>query len=245
MKNQMKNITITALALLAALAIITGCSTTPTALDRTVATVQTNYLPTLALQTNVVTLVQTNVVIQTVTVTNAVGVPVPIFTTNANTITTYQTNVVLTTNQVPTYSLTPSPTATGVATLAGSATNWFAPGTGGLVTSGLLGLLSIFLGYRNRAMNGQNTVLSQAAGVLAQTIETGRAVMAAGGAGQKAADAFTAWLVSHQAETNTIGTITQIVKSATNNVEAQAAANQILALIGQTQPTPAVPAKAA
>lgn len=229
------------LALLAIIIVpFSGCSTTPTALDRTIAIVQTNYSPVLALQTNIVTLIQTNTVIQTVTVTNQVGVPVPIFTTNLSTITTYSTNLVLITNQVPVYTLTPNQTATGAAGVAGTLANLAAPGTGTLVTGGLLGLLSIFLGFRNRAMGNQNDVLSQAAGVLAQTIETGRELMASTPQGKQASDAFTAWMVSHQAETGTIGTITQLVKDSTDNTQAQAAANQILALIGQkpTTPTP-------
>jgi hypothetical protein len=220
--------------------VIVGCSTTPTGFDRAIANVQTNYVPTLALQTNVVTVTQTNTVVQTVTQTNSVGVPVPVYLTNQTTLVTYATNVVMVTNQVPTYTLTPSSTSTGVAQAVGTATNLFAPGVGGLVTAGILGALSIFLGFRNRQMNGQNDVLSQAAGVLAQTIETGREVLAKTPQGQAAADAFTQWMVSHQADTGTIATITGIVKGMTNNVQAQAAANQILALI--TPPAPPVTA---
>ena len=241
------------LAPVSAIALLIGCSTTPTALDRAISTVQTNYAPVLALQTNTITVVQTNTVVQTVTVTNSVGVPVPIYVTNQVPVSVQQTNVVMVTNQVATYTLTPNSTATGVAGVAGTIANLAAPGTGTVVTGSLLGLLSIFLGFRNRQMSGQNDALSQAAGVLAQTIETGREIMASGPLGQKAADAFTAWMVSHQADTNTIATITGIVKSATNNVQAQAAANQILTLIGQPAATataaivtpPPVPTKTA
>jgi len=202
-----------------ALAVTVGCTTTPTALDRAVSTVQTNYVPMLVLHTNVVTEVQT------VTVTNSVGIPIPIFVTNTTSV------VVLQTNQIPQYVLTPSPTATGVASVAGSVGNFVVPGTGGLITSGLLAALSIFLGWRNRSMAGKNTVLSQSAGVLAQIIETGREIMSKTPQGQSAADAFTRWLVAHQAETDTISAISQIVKDNVNNNEAQAAANQIIALI--------------
>ena len=233
-----KSIPVTVIAPIAFIAllisVLTGCSTTPTALDRLVSNVQTNYTPTLALQTNVVTLVQTNVVIQTFTVTNSVGIQVPVFQTNFVTAPVYTTNLVVVTNQVASYTLTPGGTATAVAGGAGVVANLAAPGIGTLVTGGILGLLSIFLGFRNRQMNGQNDVLSQAAGVLAQTIETGRALMSTTPQGQKAADAFTQWMITNQAQTQTIGAITQIVKDSTNNVQAQAAANQILALIGQT-----------
>ena len=231
----MKNITITGIALLAALTIITGCSTTPTAFDRALANVQTNYVPTLALQTNVVTV--TNTVVQTITQTNSVGVP--LFVTNLTSIVTYQTNVVLTTNLVATYSLTPGSTATGAAGVAGTIGNAVMPGTGSLISGGLLALLSIFLGYRNRAMSGKNDALSQAAGVLAQTIETGRELMSSTPQGQKAADAFTQWMISHQLDAGVITQVTQIVKDSVNNQEAQKAADQILALINKTPP-PAV-----
>ena len=224
--------------------IIVGCSSTPTALDRTVANVQTNYAAVPAIQTNVVPVYQTNVVVVSQTVTNTVGVPVIAFTTNYVPVTTYQTNLLLVTNEVVTgYTLTPKTNVTDIAQAAGGVTNAFVPGVGGLVTSGLLGLLSIFLGYRNRQMSGQSDALSQAAGVLAQTIETGREVMASTPQGQAASDAFSKWLVSQQKATNTIGLITQIVKDSTDNVQAQAAASQILAVINQTPtPTPSSPA---
>lgn len=224
--------------------VLIGCSTTPTALDRAVANVQTNYTPVLGLQTNVVTVFQTNQVVQTVTVTNSVGAPVPVLQTNYVAIPVYTTNLMVVTNQVASYTLTPGSTATAVAGGAGVVANLAAPGIGTLVTGGILGLLSIFLGFRNRQMSGQNDVLTQSAGVLAQTIETGRELMASTPLGQKAADAFTSWMISHQAQTNTIGQITQIVKDSTNNVQAQAAANQILAVIGQPPTAPAAPAKA-
>ena len=230
----MKN---TALSILAitALALTTGCSTTPTALDRAVATVTTNYTPVLALQTNTITLVQTNVVVNTITVTNAIGQVVPVYVTNLFLDTVWKTNVVIATNMVASgYTMTPNSTATATAGIAGAVSNLAAPGIGELVTGGLLAGLSLFLGWRNRQMNGQNDALSQAAGTLSQIIETGRELMSKTTQGQKAADAFTQWMITHQAATQTIGEISQIVKSSTNNAEAQAAANQILALIGQT-----------
>lgn len=213
------------------LAFVYGCASTPTGLDRAFADVQTNYVPVLVLRTNIVELTQTNTVVQTVTVTNQVGQPVPVFLTNTVNNVTYQTNVVLATNIVPQYVLTASTNTTATASIVGGVVNGFVPGVGGLVTTGLLGLLSIFLGVRNRQFAGQNDALSQSAGVLTQIIETGREVLSKTPQGQQAADAFTAWMVSHQAETNTIAAISQIVKANTDNTQAQAAADQILALV--------------
>lgn len=209
------------LASASALALLIGCSTTPTKFDQAVADVQTNYVPHLVLQTNVVT------VVNTVTKTNEVGVPVPVFVTNLTSVVTYQTNL------VPQYVLTPNAAMTGAANAAGTVGNYFVPGTGGLISGGLLALLSIFLGIRNRKFAGENSTLAQSAAVLTQIIETGRAVMASSPQGQKAADAFTQWMVSHQAETDTIAEITKIVKESTNSAEAKAAADKILALINK------------
>lgn len=224
-----------------AAALITGCASTPTAFDKAVADVTTNYVPHLVLQTNIVTVVQTNSILQLVTITNSVGVLVPVFVTNLTSIVTYQTNVVMATNLVAVPVLTPNDTATGTASVAGSIGNILAPGTGSLITESLLGLLAIFLGYRNRQFAGKNDALTQSAGVLTQIIETGRELMSSTPQGQKAADAFTQWMVTHQAETGTIGEIANIVKGSTNNAEAQAAANQILALIGQPTNPPKSP----
>jgi hypothetical protein len=215
----MRNITCLAAVFVAA--VLVGCGTTPTKFDQTFANVQTNYVPHLVLQTNTVTEVKT------VTVTNEVGVPVPVFLTNFTSVITYQTNT------VPQYVLVPNATATGIAGTAGAVGNLFAPGTGELITGGILAILSIFLGIRNRQFKGQNDTLTQSAAVLAQIIETGRELMSKTPGGQKAADAFTQWLVTHQAETDTIAEITKIVKESTDNSEAQKAADQILALINK------------
>lgn len=159
-----------------------GCSSTPTATERKIFDVSTNYV---ASGTNII----------------------PIY------VETIKTNWVTAINA------------------GGSVVNTAAPGVGTLVSTGILGLLSIFLGIRNRQYAGQNTSLSQAAGTLAQIIETGREVLSKTPQGQQAANAFTAWMVTHQADTNTIAQITQIVKDSTDNEEAQKAADQILALI--------------
>lgn len=229
------------IALLASLAIITGCASAPTAAEKLIFNVQTNYVPKLVLETNTVTIIQTNTVVQVVTITNSMGVIVPVYQTNLVPVAVTTTNTVVATNMVPVYYMAPSATTTNVGNAAGMISNIAAPGTGTWVTGIIGGLVAGFLGWRNRQFAGKNTALTQAAGTLTQIIETGRELMASTPQGQKAADAFTQWLVTHQAETQTIGTIAQIVKDSTNNTEAQAAANKILVLIGQ----PPAPLKAA
>lgn len=224
--------------------VLSACSTPqPTPFERAFANVQTNIVEKLVIQTNVVTIVQTNVAV--VQVTNTFGVP--IFVTNTVPVIFTVTNLLPMTTTVTQYVMSPNALAQGVAGAAGAASNLGAPGIGGLVSAGLLGALSIWLSYRNRQFAGQNDILTQSAGVLAQIIETGREVLSTTPQGQQAANAFTQWMVSHQAATGTIATISNIVKSATDNEQAQKAADQILALIQPglpaTQPPP--PAKPA
>lgn len=216
--------------------LLIGCSTTPTAFDRSFAEIRTNYVPVLVLQTNVVTVTRTNLAVDVVTITNSVGVPVPVFVTNLVASSVPVTNYLIVTNLTPVIQMTPSTNAVATASLIGAAVNNVVPGFGSLITEGLLGALAVFLGFRARRMSGQNNALSQVAGTLAQTIETAREVMSKTPQGQEAANAFTQWMVSHQAETNTIADITNIVRTWTNNTEAQAAAAQILALINKNKP---------
>lgn len=218
---------------LLAVTLCLGCRSTtpPTAFEKTFVDYKTNYVQQLVLLTNVVTLFQTNPVVKEYVVTNSVGVPVQFFVTNMTTIITYQTNLVAGTNLMPVVTATPGEVSKLVAGTAGGIANTFLPGTGALVVEGILGLIAIFAGYRARQFSGQNSVLSQSAGVLAQIIETGREIMSKTPQGQNAANEFTAWMVKHQAETQTIAQISQLVKDTVDNEQAKKAADQILALI--------------
>lgn len=216
--------------------IVAGCSTTPTAFDRSFGNITTNYVEKIVILTNVVPLFVTNPIVEIHYKTNEVGVPTPFFITNTFTIVTYQTNLTAGTNSVPVITVTPNDTSKAIASTAGTVVGTFLPGTGALVTEGLLGLLTIFFGVRSRQMSGQKDVLSQAAGTLTQIIETGRQIMATTPQGQQAANAFTAWMVSHQRETQTIAAISDLVTKVVDKDEAKKAAEAILRLI-QTPPT--------
>ena len=227
------------LAAFALALVLVGCATssTPTAFERKFFDVQTNYVPHVELVTHYLTntVPVTNYLQVTSTVTNQVGVTVPV--TNFVPVTAYQTNVVsvsaAVTNQTEQYTLTPNATAKATAAVTGTASNLAAPGIGGLVSSGVLGIFGLWASYRNRQFAKKNDVLSQSAGALAQIIETAREVMSTTPQGTQAANALTQWMVGHQAETGTITAISNIVKSSVDNEEAQKAASEILALIGQ------------
>lgn len=224
-------------------AMLSGCaSTQPTAAERRFFDVTTNFVPHIEVVTNYQTFTQpvTNYLSVTSVVTNIVGVTVPV--TNFVPITAYVTNEVavpsLRTNLEEEYVLTTKSTTKAAAAVAGTIANAAMPGIGSLVSAGLLGIVGIFAGYRNRQLSKskqENDVLSQSAGVLAQIIETAREVMATTPQGAEAADRLSAWMVSHQAETGTIAKISEIVKSAVDNDQAKRAAGQMLALIGQGQ----------
>lgn len=222
----------THLFLLTVILALAGCASAPTAFERQFANIDTNYVPVLVLKTNVVTVTQTNLV--TVPVTNEIGVMT--FKTNVIELAVLRTNVTVATNMEPRYSETPNATAKAVADTAGTIFGMALPGTGALATQVVLGAFALFFGWRNRQFAGKNTALNQSLGVLAQTIETGREILAKTPQGKQAADQFTSWMIQHQAATQTITSISEIVKGVVDNEEAKKAADQILQLINQTPP---------
>ena len=240
MKSNIRRIGFIGLISLAAVAFV-GCASTkpPTALEQRFFNIQTNITPQVVLQTNVVPVFQTNVVVQTVTVTNQVGVVVPVPVTNFTTVITMQTNIVQATNMVAGYTLAPNATAQTTAGIAGTLSNLGMPGTGSLVTMGLLGLAAAWAGIRNRQYAGQNSALQQVSGTLAQNISTFMAVLQQTPQGKQLAPLLQNYLNSHQAEAGVIQQVAGLA-SQVDPLQAQGAAQQILAALGQLQQPAAV-----
>ena len=215
-----------------------GCASTrpPTGAENYFFTIQTNLTPRVMLQTNVVTVVQTNVVIETFTLTNQVGVPVLIYITNLVPVAAYSTNVVTVTNLVAGYTLTPGANADVVAGITGALANLGLPGVGSLVTMGVLGLIAAWAGYRNRQYAGQNTALEQASGVMAQNIATFMAVLRQTPQGQQLAPLLQNYLNTHQAEAGVLQAVAGLA-SQVDPLQAAGAAQQILLALGQLQGT--------
>jgi hypothetical protein len=236
---------------------ISGCGSLPSKFETTFANVETNYVPRPIWQTNLVPVVipvyQTNPVVVPVFVTNQLNQVVVTYSTNNVVNETWKTNIVAQpyvagTNMVPVLHETPNANAQAAAGIIGSIAGLFVPGTQGVGSTIAAGLFAGYLGWRNRKWVAQATqatagqqAMTQAAGALTQIIETGREVLSNTPQGAPLANAFTQWMITHQAATGTIQTIAGLVNNVTDNEEAQKAAATIQALIS----SPPVPSTAA
>jgi len=131
------------------------------------------------------------------------------------------------TNRVEQYTLTPNANAQLTASTGAAVGNIW--GVGAPVGAGILGLFSLWGLWRSR----KSAVASAAE--LAQIIETGRQVLRAMPNGEKYEAEWKAWMVKHQAETETIAAVSQLVANSVDNEKAKGAAQSIVNLI-QAQP---------
>lgn len=175
--------------------------------------VQTNVIPVTVYHTNEVTLQQTNVQGVTTYTTNAVIVPVL----------AYQTNTVSVTNQVPQYSNTLKPGVQQGIQGAGSFISTLFPGGGAIAWAIIAALTG--LGYFTSAKNS-NANYSTAA-TLAQEIQTLLNFLGALPNGSVYTNVFKTWLAAHQNDADAITKVLDILKNEVSNPNAQIAATQI------------------
>jgi len=131
------------------------------------------------------------------------------------------------TNRVEQYEFVPNANAQIVATTGAAVGNIW--GVGGAVGGAILGVFSLWGLFRSR----KAAVAS--AEELAQIVETGRQILLSLPDGAKYEAAWKAWMVKHQAETQTIAQVSQLVALAVDNDKAKGAAQTIVNLI-QAQP---------
>jgi hypothetical protein len=209
-----------AILTLACLLPLTGCSSLlggpPTAVERTIFTTVTNYVPQVVQVTNVTTL--TNTVVTQVTQTNGITLY------NTNTVLEHTLQVVTETNIVPVYQLTTSANTQATATAAGGVLNTFFPGVGSLVAPGILALLAIWGRLRSNK-------LGDTAAAVSQEVETLREFIQALPNGTKYDAAITSWLQSHQLETGTAVQVVKLLEDRVSNPDAKAAAAEISATL--------------
>lgn len=219
---------------------LTACSAfrngaPPTAFERSLYDVHTNYVPTVTVQTNVipVTTYQTNTV--TVTVTNPVGVVEWHTNVAVVPVTQYQTNYASVTNQTPNYTYAPNSRLTGAEGAVSAI-----PVYGTLASTALAGLAAVW-GWFRSSKNGA------AGATLAQSIETMREFVRQLPNGNVYDTALTQWLQQHQADTGTLTTVMNILENSVSNPDATIAAQQIRAAIAALNPgalpPPSNPAK--
>ncbi len=153
--------------------------------------------------------VQTNVSIGPI-VTLSNGVPVG---TNQE----YKTN----------YILTPGPGALATEQTAGAVGNIF--GVGGIISTVLGGLFGLYGTLRSRQATAT-------AGVLAQTVETARAVIGATPQGAQLNSALKSWMMEHQTDAGAIQAIAGLVDNFVDPEAATGAATSIVnTLLGTAQ----------
>lgn len=194
------------------LGLTTGCASTgpqrpPSAFEQKFFTILTNYVTEVAFETNAIT------------VTNVVqGIPVV----------TPALQVVITTNVTPTYEFTPNTTAAATATTSGTATNIFAPGFGGLVTTIIGGVFGLWGTLRSRKANKTSEAL-------AQIIETGQEVLLTVPNGADLAAKWKAWMIKHQAQTGVISEASKLVANVVDTDDARDAAAKITAILNASK----------
>lgn len=222
---------------LAACSLVGTNPSAPTGVERAVFTTVTNYVPQTNLVTEVVPVYKTNEV--TVTHTNEVaGEPPQIVTlTNFVTVVTQQTNVTAVVTNVPAYTQTVSPQTQATVQAGGSLVNMFVPGVGGLVSSGILGLLSLW-GYL------RSSKLKDTSSALAQEIETIRTFIQQLPNGQAYDGALVNFMQAHQAEAGVVTQVLQLLKTEVSNPSAQTAAQEVMRTIQQLQLQTSAPAPA-
>ena len=133
------------------------------------------------------------------------------------------------TNRVEQYEFVPNANAQLVASTGAAVGTTISPVAGGVVGAAIMGLFSLWGLFRSR----KAAVAS--AEELAQIVETGRQILLSLPDGAKYEAAWKAWMVKHQAETQTIAQVSQLVALAVDNDKAKGAAQTIVNLI-QAQP---------
>jgi len=191
--------------------LITGCTAlatkSPTAAERLVYDVHTNYVNVVTIQTNYAVNVITNILDQVIHVTNRV--------------------VAVVTNQQAEYGLTVKPGTTETVTTVGAAANTMYPGIGSMASMGVLALLGAWAWFRGRKSSATSTTL-------AQEIETLRQFILTLPKGSQYDVAITGWLQTHQVETGVANQVLGILATQVNNEEAKGALLNIQQAIAAT-----------
>lgn len=213
------------------LALVSCASTPPTAIERQLFTTVTNQVTVI--KEIPVPVFVTNQVVQTVTVTNALGVPTPVFYTNQTTVIAWQTNTVTATNEGYIYSI--SPTTKQAITAGATVIDGFAPGIGTAVGAAVLAILG-GLGWLRSSKDGANKAATAAA--LAQEVETLRAFIQSTPNGQKYDQLLVQWLQSHQLEAGVAQEVLGLLEQKVSNPDAKVAVEAILQTYKQLTGTP-------
>ncbi len=226
-----KTILASAISIIGAAALLTGCDTVgqspkpPTATEAKLYQVETNTIPLVITKTN---FVQTTNVI---TVTNSVDNTV----TTTNVITTTPTVTQVQTNQVV-YTYHDNPAIIGTIKAVGDASGPFTAGIGTLVGGGLALLYGIWGQLRSTKLKGT-------ASALTTEIEAVRDYILTLPQGVKIDAAVTQFMQQHQVETGVANQVMKLIEGNTNDPTVVGVSQSLQAAIAAlTAPTPPKPA---
>lgn len=136
------------------------------------------------------------------------------------------------TNRVEQYDFTPNQNASAVATTGAAVGSIWNPVAGGVVGAVIAGLFSLWGLFRSKKREADQQITAME---LAQIIETGRQVLLSLPDGAKYEAAYKDWMVKHQAKTDVIAQVAQIVAAGVDNEKARGAAQTIVNLIRATK----------
>lgn len=207
MKNKFPIFTLFLAAFPLTLLLLVGCSSLqkpPSDTEQKFFTVQTNYTPVVAAVTNLVVSVDPAT---SQLITNRVVSSV----TNLN----------------PQYVFLPNTNAQDTSATAGALASLISPGGGAIVGSVIAGIFGIWGVLRSRRSN-------QTAAALAQIIETGEQVLLSLPNGAAISAQYKAWMIKHQAETNTLAEASKLVANIVDTDDARQAAQKIAELVAKT-----------
>lgn len=216
----------------------TACNKKPNAFDRTFYDIKTNVVPYVIATTNYVTTtnwVPVPVVKEITILMVSNGVPSTITNwipwTNWNAEVSTIGQVTKQTNFIENFDFTPKAGVTDSAQAAGGVLNMFMPGTGGLLTTALVGIAGIYARLRSRKANE----------ALVQGVETGKQLVAQTLNDPAVDQKYKDFLMQQQKALGVFNLVSGLVDKFRDKKVAQVDAAQILAQAAAAQPVPARP----
>ena len=134
----------------------------------------------------------------------------------------------LVTNYDETYTYTPNERARTVSAVAGTAAGLLGP-VGELVALLCAGAFGVWGQIRSSRA-------TRVAGVLAQVIETGRAVLQSTPQGQKLDDQWKSWMITHQAEQGVIEDVVKLLGKVVDHGSAMEVSRELVGLMEGERP---------
>jgi len=135
----------------------------------------------------------------------------------------FETNVTMVTNYEAAYTYTPNERARSLSAVAGSAAGLLGP-VGELVALLCAGAFGVWAQLRT-------SKATKVSAVLAQVIETGRAVLQASPQGRKVDEKWKAWMITHQAQQGVVEDVVKLLATVVDDKTAYETAAKLLSMM--------------